>query len=49
MTPHPVLKEPQDQPDVFSALERNLNQIAEGEGELELTIPMAYVEAEKIV
>ena len=39
----------QDQPDVFSALERNLNQLAETKGELELTIPMAYVEAEKIV
>ena len=41
--------EPQDQPDVFSALERDLNQLAETKGELELTIPMAYVEAEKIV
>ncbi len=41
--------EPQEQPEVFSALERDLNQLAETKGELELTIPMAYVEAEKIV
>jgi len=41
--------ETHDQPDVFSALESNLNQLARAKGELELTIPMAYVEAEKVV
>ena len=34
-----------DQPAVFARLEENLNRLAEGRGELLLTIPMAYVEA----
>ena len=34
-----------DQPAVFVRLEENLNRLAEGQGELLLTIPMAYVEA----
>ena len=32
---------------VFERLEANLNAIAEREGELRLTIPLAYIEARK--
>jgi arsenite methyltransferase len=34
--------------DVFACLEANLNRYAEEQGELSLTIPMVYLEAEKI-
>lgn len=36
-----------DQPAVFAKLETNLNRLAEERGELSMTIPMAYLEAEK--
>ncbi len=39
--------EPADQAKVFACLEDNLNHLAENQGELRLTIPMAYVEAVK--
>ncbi len=39
--------EPAEQANVFACLEDNLNRLAENQGELRLTIPMAYVEAEK--
>ena len=32
----------------FAALERNLNEVARKQGELSLTIPMAYVQARKV-
>lgn len=38
----------EDERDVFLALESKLNRLAERKGELELTIPMAYIEAEKV-
>ncbi len=40
--------EPGERVEVFTHLEANLNRYAEERGELSLTIPMAYVEAEKI-
>jgi SAM-dependent methyltransferase len=36
-----------DRPRVFALLEKNLNVIADREGELHLTIPLAYIEAAK--
>ncbi|RPJ40461.1 MAG: methyltransferase domain-containing protein [Chloroflexi bacterium] len=39
--------EPGEREEVFTCLEANLNRSAEERGELSLTIPMAYVEAEK--
>ncbi len=39
--------EPAEQANVFACLEDNLNHLAEMQGELSLTIPMAYVEAVK--
>jgi ubiquinone/menaquinone biosynthesis C-methylase UbiE len=39
---------PEDEKEVFIRLENNLNRLAANKGELELTIPMAYVEGEKI-
>lgn len=38
---------PADQPAAFAKLEANLNRLAEERGELSMTIPMAYLEAEK--
>ncbi|MFH1739729.1 MAG: methyltransferase domain-containing protein [bacterium] len=40
---------PEEEMKVFPKLERNLNDLAEKKGELELTIPMAYIEGEKSV
>jgi arsenite methyltransferase len=37
----------QDQKEVFTALEDNLNQVSKSRGTLELTIPIACIEAEK--
>jgi arsenite methyltransferase len=37
-----------EQQEVFSKLEENLNQLAKEEGELRLTIPMAYIEGDKL-
>jgi arsenite methyltransferase len=37
----------QDRKEVFTALEENLNQVSKSMGTLELTIPMACIEAEK--
>ena len=37
----------QDQKEVFTALEENLNQVSKSTGALELTIPIACIEAEK--
>lgn len=37
----------QDQKEVFTALEENLNQVSKSAGMLELTIPIACIEAEK--
>lgn len=37
-----------EEQEVFAALERNLNRCAAEAGELKLTIPLAYIEAEKI-
>jgi arsenite methyltransferase len=37
-----------EQQEVFSKLETNLNHLAKEEGELRLTIPMAYIEGEKL-
>lgn len=37
----------QDQKEVFTALEENLNQVSRSRGTLELTIPIACIEAEK--
>jgi len=37
----------QDRKEVFTALEENLNQVSKSTGTLELTIPMACIEAEK--
>jgi arsenite methyltransferase len=37
-----------EQEEVFARLEGNLNHVAKEEGELRLTIPMAYIEGEKI-
>lgn len=37
-----------EQQEVFSRLEANLNHVAKEEGELRLTIPMAYIQGEKI-
>lgn len=37
----------QDQKEVFTALEENLNQVSKSTGTLELTIPIACIEAEK--
>jgi ubiquinone/menaquinone biosynthesis C-methylase UbiE len=34
--------------DIFTVLEENLNKLAAARGELLLTVPMAYIEAEKI-
>jgi SAM-dependent methyltransferase len=39
---------PAEQPAVFARLEANLNQMAEKQGELALSIPMAYFEGEKL-
>ncbi|GCE06026.1 class I SAM-dependent methyltransferase [Dictyobacter aurantiacus] len=39
--------EPGDEASIFAELERRLNQLAEAQGELRLTIPMLYLEAEK--
>ena len=41
------LLEAHEQEPVFDKLEANLNRLAESRGELKLTIPMAYVEAER--
>ena len=38
---------PGDIKEVFTLLEKNLNLLAKGKGELKLTIPMAYIEAKK--
>ena len=38
----------EDEEGVFLRLERNLNRFAKNKGELELTIPMAYIEGEKM-
>lgn len=38
---------PEEQEELFSLLESNLNQLSSREGELLLTIPMAYIEAKK--
>lgn len=40
--------EPAGQAAFFTCLETNLNRLAEARGELSLTIPMAYLEAEKV-
>lgn len=40
--------EADEEKDVFRRLEDNLNRVAKGSGLLELTIPMACVEAERI-
>jgi arsenite methyltransferase len=39
---------PDAQAEAFARLEADLNRLAEAEGELALTIPMAYVEAERL-
>lgn len=39
--------EPDSIPDVFDTLERRLNEIAEKNGELSMTIPMLYLEGKK--
>jgi ubiquinone/menaquinone biosynthesis C-methylase UbiE len=39
--------DPAAQPEVFARLEGRLNQLAEAQGELALTIPMAYIEAQR--
>lgn len=39
---------PEDEEIVFAKLEDNLNRLAKTKGELALTIPMAYIEGEKI-
>ena len=39
---------PEEQEAVFDQLEDNLNQFAHSKGELNLTIPMAYLEVEKL-
>lgn len=39
---------PADRKQVFSRLEANLNRLAEAKGELALTIPMLYLEGEKV-
>jgi ubiquinone/menaquinone biosynthesis C-methylase UbiE len=39
--------DPEDEKKVFGQLEEDLNQVAEWEGDLVLTIPMAYIEGEK--
>jgi arsenite methyltransferase len=41
-----AILDPADREPVFARLEENLNHLAAGRGELALTIPMAYVEAE---
>jgi arsenite methyltransferase len=38
---------PEDEKIVFARLERNLNRVARNQGELALTIPLAYIECEK--
>ena len=40
--------EPAEQEEIFLTLESNLNSVAEKEGDLLLTIPMAYIEGVKI-
>jgi len=42
------IPEPAHRVEVFARLEAQLNRLAEARGELALTIPMAYVEAERI-
>lgn len=42
------LLEPEDEKVIFSKIEENLNQYAKKEGELKLTVPLAYIEADKI-
>jgi SAM-dependent methyltransferase len=37
----------QDQTEIFAALEENLNQVSKNAGTLEMTIPIACIEAEK--
>ncbi|HLZ60523.1 MAG TPA: hypothetical protein VKR06_26555, partial [Ktedonosporobacter sp.] len=41
--------EPEDEECVFTLLEHKLNQVVSRAGELRLTIPMLYLEAEKPV
>jgi hypothetical protein len=40
--------DPKDQERIFSALEKNLNQISKSRGGLDLTVPMAYIEGKRI-
>ncbi|GLV59243.1 hypothetical protein KDH_60700 [Dictyobacter sp. S3.2.2.5] len=39
--------EPEDEAPIFTELERRLNQLVEAQGELRMTIPMLYLEAER--
>ena len=41
--------DPEDEEQVFALLETRLNQVAQVRGELCLTVPMLYLEAEKLV
>jgi len=41
--------DPEDEEQVFALLETRLNQVAQARGELRLTVPMLYLEAEKLV
>ena len=38
---------PEDARAIFARLEPNLNELAEREGALELTVPMAYLEGQR--
>lgn len=40
--------DPQDEVEIFTELENRLNQIAADSGELKLTVPMLYVEGERV-
>ena len=40
--------DPEDEEQVFMLLENKLNQVAKARGELSMTVPMLYLEAEKI-
>jgi hypothetical protein len=39
--------EPEDEQEVFATLEARLNEVAQREGGLKLTVPMLYVEARR--
>lgn len=41
--------DPEDEEQVFALLEARLNQVAQARGELRLTVPMLYLEGEKLV